>query len=157
MDALGDPVVGRVAALCKRAENEAELLRQFARFTHLSNGVWFARCNPNASVVPLVMGHFAARFNVQPFIIYDEVHCLAGVYDGEGWYLVNDVLGQMPEAAEGDGYAEALWQRFYDAVSIEARYHPELRSGFMPVRLWKHLPEMHPRESGLTRHGQSAM
>lgn len=157
MDDLGDPVVARVAALCRRAENEAELLRQFARFTHLSNGVWLARCNPNASVVPLVMGHFAARFNVQPFIIYDEVHCLAGVYDGEGWYLVNDVLEQVPEAAEGDEYAEALWQRFYDAVSIEARYHPELRRGFMPVRLWKHLPEMRPRESGLTRHVQSTM
>lgn len=157
MDDLADPVVARVAALCKRTENEAEKLRQFARFSHLNNGVWFARCNPNASVVPFVMRHFAARFNIQPFIIYDEVHCLAGVYDGDGWYLVKDVIEQVPEAAEGDEYAQALWQRFYDAVSIESRYHPELRRNFMPMRLWKHLPEMRPRESGLTHHVHSGM
>ena len=157
MDDLADPVVARVAAMCRRTENEAEKLRQFARFSHLSNGVWFARCNPNASVVPFVMRHFAARFNIQPFIIYDEVHCLAGVYDGDGWYLVKDVIEQVPETAEGDEYAQALWQRFYDAVSIESRYHPELRRNFMPIRLWKHLPEMRPRESGITRHVRGAM
>lgn len=47
------------------------------------------RVNPKASVVPLIMNHFVERLGVQPFIIYDEVHHLAGVYDGGDWQLVN--------------------------------------------------------------------
>lgn len=62
------------------------------RFQHLAGegaDVWFARVNPKASVVPLIMDHFVERLGVQPFIIYDEVHHLAGVYDGGDWQLVN--------------------------------------------------------------------
>ena len=157
MDDLADPSVAPLVALSRYAANEAERLRQFARFSHLSNGVWFARCNPSASVVPFVMPNFAARFNIQPFIVYDEVHRLAGVYDGNSWYLVHDEISQVPGDAEGDRYAQALWQRFYDAVTIEARYNPELRRNFMPVRLWKHLPEMRPRESAMTLRTSGGM
>ena len=149
MNDIANPVVGALAALGRRTVDEAEKLRQFARFSHLSNGVWFARCNPNASVVPFVMPHFAARFNIQPFMIYDEVHHLAGVYDGTRWYMVRDRISSVPEGTEEDRYAQALWQRFYDAVTIDARFNPELRRSFIPVRLWKHLPEMRPREQAL--------
>ena len=153
LNELGNPVVSNLVELCKRTASEAENMRQFIRFSHLENGVWFARCNPNASVVPFVMPHFVARFNIQPFIIYDENHHMAGVYDGDDWHLVRDkIVGEFVRA-DGDAYMEALWQRFYDAVAIEARYNPELRRNFMPVRLWKHLPEMMPREFGLARAG----
>ena len=146
---LGNPAVARLVALSRKTVNETERMRQFIRFSHLENDVWFARCNPCASVVPFAMPHFAARFNVQPFIIYDENHHMAGVYDGEGWHLVRDTAVAQFARADGDAYVEALWQRFYDALSIDARYNPELRRSFMPVRLWKHLPEMRPRDFGI--------
>ena len=143
---LANPVVADLMRLNKCVLNEAERMRQFVRFSHLENGVWFARCNPNASVVPLVMGHFVERFNVQPFIIYDERHHLAGVYDGNDWHLVADDAVNVPARTGEDAYIEALWKRFYDSLAIDARYHPELRRHFMPVRLWKNLPEMAPRQ-----------
>ena len=96
------------------------------------------------------MPHFVARFNVQPFLIYDEVHHIAGVYDGHDWHLIRGTADNAGEGASDDAYVEALWQRFYDSLSIDARYHPELRRQFMPVRLWKNLPEMAPRPSGLS-------
>lgn len=139
---LANPVVADLVALERRVVNEEEKMRQFVRFSHLENGVWFARCNPNANVVPLVMRHFVERFNVQPFVIYDENHRIAGVYDGNDWNLVSDEVVNMPSRTREDAYIEKLWQRFYDTLSIEARYNPELRRHFMPVRLWKTLPEM---------------
>ncbi len=44
------------------------------------------------------MNHFAARFNIQPFIIYDENHHVAGVYDGEDWSLVADDVPKWKNA-----------------------------------------------------------
>ena len=149
---LANPVVGDLMSLERRVSNEMEKMRQFVRFSHLENGVWFARCNPNANVVPLVMNHFAARFNIQPFIIYDGGHHVAGVYDGNGWSLVADDVVNAPSRTAEDAYIEKLWQRFYDSLSIEARYNPELRRHFIPVRLWQTLPEMEPRSrTGLSQ------
>ena len=139
-----NPIVQNLLALERRVANEEEKMRQFVRFSELENGVWFARCNPNARVVPLVMPHFVARFNIQPFMIYDECHKMAGVYDGNDWELVDGEAARIPARTFEDGYVERLWQRFYDTLSIEARYNPELRRHFMPVRLWKNLPETRP-------------
>lgn len=143
-----EPAVEALVRLARHTSCEEEKMRQFVRFEHLENGVWFAQCNPNASVIPLVMDYFAKRFNVQPFIIYDERHRIAGVYDGADWQLVDgEVVGQ-PERAADEAYFQHAWKRFYDALSIDARYNPELRRHFMPVRFWKNLTEMKPDISG---------
>ena len=124
---------------------QVEILNKDLEIAHLENGVWFARCCPNANVVPLVMNHFAARFNIQPFIIYDENHHLAGVHDGNGWHLVADDVVNIPSRTAEDAHIEALWKRFYDSLAIEARYNPELRRHFIPARLARSLPEMEER------------
>lgn len=141
---LSNPLVANIVAFEKHISKEAERMRQFVRFSRLENDIWFARCNPNANVIPLVMNHFAARFNIQPFIIYDEKHHVAGVYDGQSWYLVADDAVNVPARTAEDAYIEALWQQFYNSLAIQPRYNPELRRHFMPVRLWKNLPELNP-------------
>lgn len=148
---LSHPAVSDLSALATKASNEAERLRQFARFNQLENGVWFCRCNPNVSVVPLVLDHFVQRFNIQPFIIYDEVHQVSGIYDGDSWYLAFGPLDTPAQPTAQNQLMEEAWKCFYDALSINARYNPELRRAFMPQRLWKHLPEMQPRCSGLVQ------
>lgn len=147
LDDRANPVVADLRRLALRASNESENMRQFVRFSKLENGVWFSQVSPNASVVPLVMGYFASRLNDQPFIIYDERHKIAGVYDGRTWQLVKAEEVNVGDVACGDELMEEAWKRFYDALSVDARYNPELRRHFMPVRLWKDLPEMKPRKS----------
>ena len=147
LDELGNPAVAAVVQFEKHAMNEAEYLRQFVRFSHLSNGVWYARCAPNAAVVPLVMGHFSARLNDQAFIIYDERHHMAGVYDGVRWSLVSGDALNVPPEARDESFMQEAWKRFYDTLSIDARYNPELRRHFMPMRLRENLTEMHPRQA----------
>ena len=151
---LANPVVAELVALERRVVNEEEKMRQFVRFSQLENGIWFARCNPNANVVPLVMPHFVARFNIQPFIIYDENHQIAGVYDGNDWHLVADKVVNVASRTAHDVQIEKLWQRFYDSLAIEARYNPELQRHFMPARLWRNLPEKEPRPNSALMQDQ---
>lgn len=145
LDEIAAPEVSELRRLAKHASNEAERMRQFVRFSHLENGIWFSCVNPNANVVPLVMGYFAARLNDQAFIIYDQAHHVAGVYDGQSWQLVSGDAVNVPPATAHDRQMQEAWQAFYDTLSVDARYNPELRRHFMPIRLWRNLPEMHPR------------
>lgn len=145
LDDLAHPAVGPLFALDRAVMNERHYLQQFLRFEHLEGGAWFARCHPKASVVPLLMDWFSARFNTQPFMIFDEAHALAGVYEGRGWHLVRTESVALPAAAADEALMQAAWKRFYDAVAVEARYNPELRRQFMPKRFWKDILEMHER------------
>lgn len=144
LDDLANPRVFALMALYRSVVNERHLMQQFMRFEHCAGDVWFARCNPKASVVPLLMDWFIPRFNDQRFVIYDENHAISGVYDGNGWYLVGGDAVTPPPHMEDEGLMREAWRRFYRSVSVEARYHPELRRGFMPMRLWRNLPEMQP-------------
>lgn len=142
---LGDithPAVEPLLKLSRAVMNERHRMIQFLRFEHLENKVWFARCNPSASVVPLLMDWFSARFNTQPFMIYDEIHRLAGVYEVDGWHLVRTDGITLPDHAAEERLMQTAWKRFYRTVAVEARYNPELRRQFMPKRLWTNILEV---------------
>lgn len=145
---LAHPAVGPLLKLDRSVMNERHRMLQFLRFEHMENGVWFAKCNPSAAVVPLVMDWFSGRFNTQPFLIFDEDHGMAGVYEGRDWYLVRADDVSLPERAADEQLMQAAWKRFYDTVAVEARYNPELRRQFMPKRLWKNIVEMQERLPG---------
>lgn len=140
--ALLHPAVEPVLKLERFVQNERHLMVQFLRFEEVEGGLWCARCNPKASVVPLIMDWFAARFNVQPFVIYDENHGIAGVYEGRDWNLVKTDSFTVPPRTANEEAMQAAWKRFYDTLAIEARYHPELRRQFMPKRFWKNITEV---------------
>lgn len=146
---IAHPSVNPLHNILVSVNNECEKMRQFARFEHLrgeGKDIWFAKVNPKDSVVPLVMNHFIERFNVQPFILYDENHDVAGVYEGTRWYMVRQcgevLLDQIPAKCTEQVQIENAWRKFYKAVAIDSRYNPELRRNFMPVRFWKNITEM---------------
>ena len=157
---LAHPAVEPLHRLARSVMNERHRMLQFLRFEHLENGVWFARCNPAASVIPLLMDWFSGRFNTQPFIIFDEAHNIAGVYEGRDWYLVQTENVDLPDRASEERLMQQAWKRFYDTVAVEARYNPELRRQFMPKRFWKNITEMqedlpgnlHARRDHAKRH-----
>lgn len=141
-DQLAHPVVGPVIKLHRSVLNERHYIQQFLRFEHFEGDLWFARCNPKANVVPLLMDWFSGRFNTQRFVIYDEAHDIAGIYDGTSWYLAETSDVRLPLHAQDEAIMQAAWKGFYRALSIPARYHPELRRQFMPKRFWKSILEV---------------
>lgn len=80
--AIASPEARPLLELERYVMNERHYMQQFLRFEELEGDVWVATCHPKASVVPLLMDYFVARFNTQSFIIYDARHQLAGVYEG---------------------------------------------------------------------------
>ena len=143
---LAHPAVAAFEDLLKVVSQEAHYMLQFVRFAQLNNGVYFSLIAPKASVVPLIMGHFAARFNIQPFIIYDEVHGLAGVFDTEKWWLVDARDIKIPNRTESEDEYQSLWQTFYDTIAIEERRNPTCQRNFMPKRFWGNMCEQIPPE-----------
>ena len=139
---LADPDIATFAQLVRAVSNERHRMLQFLRFSRLEDGVFFARINPKYDVVPLLMNHFSARFNVQPFLIYDEVHGTAGVWNLRDWYLVRPDTLTLPDLSADEQLYRSAWKTFYDQVCNEQRLNPRLRTQFMPQRFWKNLTEM---------------
>lgn len=143
LENFAHPQCGKVATLSRHVANERHHMKQFLRFEHVESDLWFAQCNPNANVVPLLMSFFAARFSDQRFLIYDEAHKLAGIHDGHQSLLVPaDHLETPPHRSADEALMRKAWKTFYHAATIEARYHPELRTQFMPKRLWQNILEV---------------
>ncbi len=139
---VAHPAVQPLLRLSRAVYNERHRMMQFLRFEHLEGGLWFARCNPQANVVPLLMDWFSGRFNTQPFVIHDEGHDLAGVYEGSDWYLVRTDRLDLPGPTADERAMKDAWKRFYRTIAVESRYNPELRRQFMPKRLWKNITEL---------------
>lgn len=134
----------------RAVHNERQRIMQFIRFEQLEGNLWFAKCNPKASVVPLIMDWFAGRFNTQPFLIHDEVHKIAGVYEGREWYLATSDTLTLPGRSDDEVIMQQAWKRFYRTIAVESRYNPELRRQLMPKRFWKNITEM---KEGLGKEG----
>jgi probable DNA metabolism protein len=141
---LANPAVNAFEELLGQVGKEAHYMLQFVRFAQLQNGVYFSRIEPRASVVPLIMGHFAARFNVQPFMIHDVRHGLSGVFDTERWWLVDARDFQAPAQTAAEDSFQSLWQTFYDTIAIEERRNPVCQRNFMPKRFWGNMCEQIP-------------
>ncbi|MFV0402003.1 MAG: TIGR03915 family putative DNA repair protein [Oscillospiraceae bacterium] len=142
IDMLPHPDVLPLNNICKAIRGEAHFTNEFARFAQMDNGVFFARITPKNNVLPLVMPHFAARFAVQPFVIYDTVRQLAGIFDTKGWQLMETDGAPTPKKAEGEEGWTEMWKSFYNAIAIKERLNPKLRRSNCPKRYWQNMPEM---------------
>lgn len=135
----------RVIALNKTAAlvtREAHMLTQFARFSAMENGIYYAVISPTHRVLPLIIPHFFDRFRDQPFLIHDTVHGEVGISRCSEWLITSDEGLAPPDyAAEEEAY-RAMWKTFYRTVSIRERYNPALQRQMMPKKYWKHIVEM---------------
>lgn len=138
---LGDPVVARAFQLQRQVHNEAHLFIEFLRFKE-RHGVLAAQIEPKAFVLPLMGGHFAARFPGEAFLIHDLVHGAALLHQG-GRMEIFPLEELSDEAADPreEGY-QRLWRRYYDTIAIRERYNPKCRMGHCPKRFWNHMLEM---------------
>lgn len=141
---LADERVLAVNKINSLVGREAHLLLQFIRFSKLEGGIYCGEITPQYSVLPLLMPHFAGRFNIQPFIIHDKTHGQAGVFDRKEWVIVSTENMQLPDMAEEEAVYRRLWRHFYDTVAIKERYNPVCRRNHMPKKYWKNMVELQP-------------
>lgn len=138
---LGEEPVYAVHSMVKAVRNEAHLLKGFVRFEDYEQGL-VAVIEPKHRVLPMLRGHFCARYANENFLIYDQTHHEALLYQPYRARIFSVEELMLPaKSAEEETY-QALWRNYYDAVAVEGRENPKCRMTHMPKRFWAHMTEM---------------
>ncbi|MDY3918975.1 MAG: TIGR03915 family putative DNA repair protein [Candidatus Limivivens sp.] len=145
MNHLQNPDICRVFELSRYVWHEAHHYLGFVRFRELQGGVLFSEIHPRARILTLLGDHFAGRYPMEHFLIYDGSHGEFLAHQaGKQWVLVQGEepdqeklweLGQQEEAFQ------KLWQVFLDTIAIESRINPGLQLQMLPKRFRADLTE----------------
>ncbi|GHU82308.1 DNA metabolism protein [Clostridia bacterium] len=138
---LTNPDVAALLAAERHLLGEAHLLLGFLRFSDCE-GKLVATIRPKNFILPFIAGHFASRYAEEALLIIDRTHGAALLYRAGHMEIVPaEEIGASAVSDEEERY-RALWKRFYDTLSIEARYNPKCRMTHMPKRYWAEMTEM---------------
>ena len=137
---FSDVTLHPVAAAVRHLNGEAHLLKGFLRFSELG-GILGSEIEPKNRVLPILRGHFCARYQNEKFFIYDRTHHEALFY-AAGKAVIRPLADfQMAPPNETEAAYRLLWKRFYDTVAIRERENPKLRMTHMPKRYWSTMTE----------------
>lgn len=145
MDHLGNPDVAKVFAMSRSVSNEAHMYQEFIRFRELENGILFSEITPKAQILTCVADHFADRFPLENWVIYDRSHQTFLVHKAGGsWGLVwgeNLNAEAVENVSEKEKEYQRLFKGFFESVSISERKNPKCQQNHLPLRYREGLPE----------------
>ena len=147
-----NPAVLAVVQTAKKVYREKHRMEAFIRFQLTADGLFYAICQPDFNVLPLIEKHFKSRYADQQWLIYDTKRKYGIYYD---LYKVETVALSFDPATENGKNIELildekevlyqqLWQQYFKSVNIQARKNLKLHIQHMPKRYWKYLPEKQP-------------
>ena len=152
---IAHPDVAPFLRLAQYATYECERVRQFARFSHMSDDSFVGTVRPRADVLPFVAGYFVARMSTERFCLVDVIHQTAVFHETSHTNIVRlsqadaEALSHRTDLAEDERYIQAMWKRFYDGLELQGRGRDDrgydLRQQFMPRRVWDGMPEFDVR------------
>lgn len=156
LDDLSDPDSRMIEKAATRTRRESHLMTGLIRFAELRDGSLYATIEPSCDILALIGDHFAARFPAERWAIGDVRRGTAILHQpGMNW-----VLGEGFRISDGDSSVYAgdtvadlpfsineleirrQWVEYFRRIAIEGRINPRLQASFMPMKHWKHLPEM---------------
>lgn len=148
MEHLTNPDVAKVFELDRRVSNEAHLFKEFIRFRELENQVLFSEISPDNHILVCIGDHFADRFPMENWMIYDKTHEECILHRAHyKWVLVSgqelnqDVLRRISDA---ESEYEQLWKTFFDTISIKERENPKCQQTHLPLRYRADMTEFGP-------------
>lgn len=145
MGNLADPYIHRVFELARFTANEAHYHVEFLRFRELENGILYAEIGPKNNVITFIMPHFADRFPLENFVIYDERRNIYALHPaGRDWYLVCGDEGEEPmehQFSEGEKKYSELFCSFFHTIAIKERRNNTLQTNMLPLRYRKYMTE----------------
>jgi len=145
-DNLAQFYVNRAFGLGRAASRECQHYRGFVRFQELENGILYSKIEPKNNIITFLLPHFADRFPMENFMLYDGIRNILGVHPaGQQWYLVQDC--DMGEKQEGFSLSDEEWKvqelfrYFCRKIGIEERTNPELQRNMLPLRFRDNMVE----------------
>lgn len=140
---LGDTDVAAAHAIWRAVHNEAHQFIEFVRFEQRGD-LLGAVIHPKNKVLPLLRAHFCSRLPDEDFLIFDATHGAAMLrQNGQVQYLAMERYDPQTDADEQDW--QALWKRFFDALTIEQRRNERCQMSHVQKRFWRDMCEMWPQ------------
>jgi probable DNA metabolism protein len=135
-----------------KTDREKHRMEAFIRFQLTKDQLYYAICQPDFNVLPVIEKHFKDRYADQRWLIYDSTRRYGIYYD---LHTVETVeLSFNEETEDGKNVAaildekeelyQHLWQQYFESVNIASRKNTKLHIRHMPKRYWKYLTEKKP-------------
>lgn len=145
MQHLSHPKVRKVFELSRNVSNEAHYYREIVRFRELDNGILFSQIEPKSQILTCLGDHFADRFPLENWMIYDRTHKMFLVHpESKHWILVLDeVVNEeaIKKVSMKEKMYEKLWKGFFESIAIEERKSYDRQRQHLPLRYRKHVTE----------------
>lgn len=142
------------AVLCiqqtaKKVHREKHRMEAFIRFQLTTDQIYFAICEPDFNVLPLIINHFEKRYADQQWLIFDGKRKYGFFYDLNRVEAVTINFDQQNSSGKdiktihspGELLYQDLWKTYFKSVNIQARKNTRLHIQHMPKRYWKFLTE----------------
>ena len=139
---MGHPDVAPLYAMNKSLDWEQDKFQGFVRFEE-HGGMLCGVIHPKNHILPLLQGHFCARYPEEDFLIYDASHQSVLLWQDHKAQLLQ--LAQPLELPPPDAREQMLqqmWKQFYDTLAISQRRSEQGRMTHCPKRFWGDLVEL---------------
>lgn len=145
MEHLSDSDVACVFELSRNVANEAHQFMEFIRFRELDNGVLFSEITPKNRVLTCIGDHFADRFPLENWMVYDKTHQEFLVHRAKhSWILVSGERLNWEETqkiSKAEAEFERLWKGFFQSISIKERENPICQRTHLPLHFRQDMTE----------------
>ncbi|HEX8386212.1 MAG TPA: TIGR03915 family putative DNA repair protein, partial [Rubricoccaceae bacterium] len=137
-------------SLAARTWREVHRMHAFVRFERRAGDHYVAVVRPGPHVLPLLGGHFAARYPTLRWAIVDAGRHLALAHTpaperDEGAPPTQIVPAAHIEAlgaAPDEAHVQRMWQAYFRAVDIPERKNLDLQRRHVPKRYWADMTEL---------------
>jgi probable DNA metabolism protein len=146
-DNYANEYVLQVAQTGKEVSRERHRMKAFVRFRQAKDDLYYATIDPDFNVLPIIAGHFKARYADQCWLIYDMRRKYGIYYDKN---TVNEIALDTSSAASQnikelndarEPLYNELWNAYFKHTNIPARKNIKLHIKHVPKRYWKYLTE----------------
>ena len=143
MDALADTYVNQTFGLARAAGNEYHHLKGFVRFEELENTILYSKIAPKNNILTFLMVHFADRFPMEDFLLFDAGRYLFGVHPaGRPWYtLQGKDTWERVQSKTAELHYRELFRSFCHTIAIKERENRELQRNMLPLRFQEYMVE----------------
>lgn len=127
----GHPEVAPLYQMKQSLDWEVDKFQGFVRFQE-HDGMLGAVIHPKNYILPLLRGHFCARFPEENFLIYDAVHQAVLLYQNHKAQLME--LAEpltLPPPDEKEQQFQELWRQFYK--TLEDQGPPQRKGPYDPL------------------------
>jgi probable DNA metabolism protein len=124
----------------KRVAREEHRALGILRFSDIG-GILYAKYSPDNDISILLADHFADRYKLERFIIYDEKRKKAVVYADNVWEIKENIKIDNVEFSLNERRIQKLWKQYFTDLAIKERKNINLQFQFVPARYRKNMTE----------------